>query len=319
MDSRMLLGVGLVLLVAAGGAGWFGYQTTVDARQQMAAAEAKVAEVKAQAAAEAASRSPVLIAARDLKAFEVLSATDLIDDHLQRPVPGAYTSAEQLIGRFPQTDIPAGSMLQTDQFQPGGMVSRLLQQGERAMAIAVDEVIGGGGFVQPGDTVDVLMYVPGDSRPASSAQIVMRALRVLGYGDALVTPEALSVDGKQTAPESPQAESTSAARPARTAILAVKEPDMTRLMLASSVGVLRLAIRPADEAVQPGVLTPGRTTPKDNRMERAGTLTPASMPAVAAAPRAQSFAPARPGKVAPSPRPDSNIVIFRGLNRVDAP
>lgn len=323
MNSRVLLIVGLVLLLAAGGAGWFGYQTTVEARQQMAQAEATVAEVKAQAAADAASREPVLIAVRDLKAFQPITAEDLSIDHLSRPVPGAFTALEQVIGRFPQTDVTAGSLLDTSQFQPGGTVSRLLRSGERAIAIAVDEVVGGGGFVQPGDSVDVLMYVPGENRPTSSAQVVMRALRVISFGDILISPAALNPDASSASSQQPvgntaQAEAAVAPRPARTAILAVKEADMTRLMLASSVGILRLAIRPADESAAPGSeLASGRTSVRDNRLERAGSLAPLGpaqpQSVMPAAVRASSKAPA-------APRPPANsIVIFRGLNRADAP
>lgn len=323
MNSRVLLIVGVLLLLAAGGAGWFGYQTTVTAREQMAQAEATVAEVKAQAAAEAASRLPVLVAARDLKAFQPLTLDDLRTDHLVAAVPGAFTAPEQLVGRFPQTDIPAGSLLDSSQFQPGGTVSRLLRPGERAVAIAVDEVIGGGGFVQPGDSVDVLMYVPGETRPSSSAQVVMRALRVVGFGDTLVTPAAIQQE--PSAPGSagsstPASGSTEpvAPRAARTAILAVKETDMTRLMLASSVGILRLAIRPAEEGAIPGSeMVSGRTTLTNNRLERAGNLAPLGpVPSVArpVTPRASTATPSA------APRPPANsIIIFRGLNRADAP
>lgn len=317
MNSRVLLVVGVVLLVAAGGAGWFGYQTTVEARQQMAKAEAAVAEVKAQAAAEAASRQPVLVASRDLKAFQPLVADDLVVDHLVQAVPGAFTSADQLIGRFPQTDVKAGSLLDGSQFQPGGTVSRLLRPGERALAIAVDEVIGGGGFVQPGDTVDVLMYVPGENRSASSAQVVMRALRVVGFGDALVSPAALDPASSMTTAQPPVESSSGSPRPARTAMLAVREADMTRLMLASSVGVLRLAIRPAEEGVVAGVDQPsGRTSMRDNRLERAGALAPMS-PSTTRTVMAPARAPS--SAVSPTRPPANSIVIFRGLNRVDAP
>lgn len=323
MNSRVLLIVGLVLLLAAGSAAWFGYQTTVEARQQMADAEAAVAEVKAQAAAEAANRLPVLIAVRDIKPFQSVTSEDFVVDHLSRAVPGAFTAADQVLGRFPQTDVPAGSLLDVSQFQPGGTVSRLLRPGERAVAIAVDEVVGGGGFVQPGDSVDVLMFVPGESRSSSSAQVVMRALRVVSFGDSLVTPAALAeppVSGSATTPPSatPQTDGPTMPRPARTAILAVRETDMTRLMLASSVGVLRLAIRPADEGAAAGTeLAAGRTSVRDNRLERAGNLAPlgpvAAQPVATAAVRAPASAPAR------SQPPANSIIIFRGLNRGDAP
>ncbi len=330
MNSRLFVILSVVLLAAAGAAGWFGYQTTVDARAQMAAAEATVAEVKAQAAAEIANRVPVLVAARDIKAFEVLTVSDLVEDHLASPVPQAFTDPQQVIGKFLQTDVAAGSVLMQGQLQPGGDVARLLMPGERAMAIAVDEVIGGGGFVTPGDTVDVLMYVPGESRPASSAQVVMRALRVISFGTQLATSAMLTAEaaeGGTTAPVPGNAGANVAdPRAARTAILAVREQDMTRLMLASSVGVLRLAIRPAGEGVTPGQsLAAGRTGPSDNRLERAAGLAP--LGPVAAPARTftpPTLMPRTPGagsgnSASGKSSGSDSIVIFRGLNRVDAP
>ncbi|MEL0027488.1 MAG: RcpC/CpaB family pilus assembly protein, partial [Perlucidibaca sp.] len=67
-----------------------------------------------------------------------------------------------------------GALLQLSDLQPGSEVARLLRPGERAIAIPVDEVVGGGGFVQPGDLVDVLLFLRGENGGKDSAQVVMQ-------------------------------------------------------------------------------------------------------------------------------------------------
>lgn len=312
MNSRVMLLLALLLVLAAGAAGYFGYRTTVEAREEVREAQQAVKEVKAAAAIESSTRIPVVVAVRPIAAFTTVTAEDIAIDHVRLEPPQTFRRLEDLLGKVLQADVPVGQLVEQQHLQPGGEIARLLRPGERAVAIAIDEVIGGGGFVQPGDSVDVLMYVPGENRPASSAQIVLRALRVVGMGSQVVAAQA--IDPKpangQTAAASDQSEARNARRQARTAVLAVTEADVTRLMLANSVGILRLAIRPADETIsETGGAAPGRTSAESNRLVRTGAILPAS----AAAPRARSATTAaRPA--GPARPAEPSIVIFRGLN-----
>ncbi|MNP25797.1 hypothetical protein D3C76_1186200 [compost metagenome] len=74
-----------------------------------------------------------------------------------------------------------------------------------------------------------------------SAQVVVPALRLLSYGAAL-GPDS---DGRPTAEAGQDDGKTQHA--ARTAVLAVPQHLVTRLMLASQAGTLRLAVRSSDE------------------------------------------------------------------------
>jgi pilus assembly protein CpaB len=84
------------------------------------------------------------------------------------------------------------------------------------------------------------------NNPQPSAQLVIPALRVLGVGDQL----GLTNDGQPASParnaEDPIKQEQSRAS-ARTVLLAVPEALLSRLMLATQAGVLRLALRSADE------------------------------------------------------------------------
>src|SRR5690606_18861743 len=103
-----------------------------------------------------------------------------------------------------------------------------------------------------GDHVDVLLYLRAGNEVVdeSSAQVVLRDVRVIGFGQEIQQGEetvTTTENGEKTADEA-----TSSARnsdrtgaSSRSAILAVNERDMTKLMLAANSGELRLALRGA--------------------------------------------------------------------------
>ncbi|MCT7655149.1 Flp pilus assembly protein CpaB [Oceanimonas sp. NS1] len=151
-----------------------------------------------------------------------------------------------MVGRHVWQELPAGAVLTQSVFRAGGPLASLIGDKERAVAIAVDEVSGGGGFIQPGDYVDVLLYLRQTERQGvKTAQVVIPALRVLGYGEEL----SVGANGEpvryQTEREDGRA--SGRRRPVQTAVLAVPAPLITRFMLASEVGTLRLAVRSAEE------------------------------------------------------------------------
>ena len=104
-----------------------------------------------------------------------------------RTVPaGSLTSIDQAIGRTPLRALGAGTWLNDESFTAGGPLARMIRTNERALAVAVDEVIGAGGQLSPGDYVDVLLFLRQDNANAEqSAQVVIPAIRLLSVGDQL--------------------------------------------------------------------------------------------------------------------------------------
>lgn len=65
----------------------------------------------------------------------------------------------------------------------------MIRPHERAVAVAVDDVIGAAGQLRPGDYVDVLLFLREENNnPQSSAQVVLPALRVLSVGEQMGWP-----------------------------------------------------------------------------------------------------------------------------------
>lgn len=310
MNSRVMLILALVLILGAIIAGYLGYQTTQEARLASERAIIEAERAKAQAVV-VPGKVPVVVAAREIPAYKELTADDVVIDYITREPPFTFRTTEPLLGQALQVPVKPGTLISQEHLQPGSEIARLLKPGERAVAIPVDEVVGGGGFVQPGDIVDVLLFAQGDNRPSASAQVVMRALRVVGFGIQLIGPEG----GPQTA-ESKQGSRAERQR-ARTAVLAVEEKEVTRLMLASSIGTLRLAIRPAGELVPADEASEGvdlaraveaRKKDEETRLLRASEIVPP------AGPEARPAAPAGSRQPRPAQPP---VQIFRGLERAN--
>ncbi|MDZ4296741.1 MAG: Flp pilus assembly protein CpaB [Moraxellaceae bacterium] len=314
MNSRVMLVLAVLLIVGAAIAGYLGYKTTQDAKQaaEQAAREAEVVKAKAVVVP---GKVPVVVAVREIPAYKTIAAEDVALDYIKVEPPYTFRATEDLVGQVLQVPIKPGTLISQEHLQPGSEIARLLKPGERAVAIAIDEVVGGGGFVQPGDIVDVLLFAQGDNRPSASAQVVMRALRVVGFGIQLIGPEG----GPQTA-EAKDGKRAERQR-ARTAVLAVEEKDVTRLMLASSIGTLRLAIRPASEAIADAELAEEmseltaaqqaaaakKKEAEESRLLRASAIVPSTIAERQPAAGGGARAPARPAQ--------PPVTIFRGLER----
>ncbi len=320
MNSRVMILLAVLLILGASIAGYLGYKTTQEAKQAALAAEQKAVEAKKEAAITVPGKEPVVVVKQDVPLYKTLTAEDLTLDYLKVAPPRTFRTIEEVVGQPVHTELTAGTLLELGHLQPGSDVARLLRVGERAVAIPVDEVVGGGGFVQPGDLVDVLLFLRGENGARDSAQIAMQSLRVVGFG-----AEIISQSGGVETPEEKSGRKNERAR-ARTAVLAVTEKDASRLLLASSLGTLRLAIRPTAEtlaaaeadvdAVASGK-TPvagkparaiGESVAKDSAVptQRQLLTSSALMPA---APRAPARAPSKPKAPAEPP-----VIIYRGLN-----
>ena len=119
-------------------------------------------------------------------------------------------------------------------------LSNLLAPGMRAVTIRIDEIAGVGGFVTPGDRVDVVLTrdagaireVEGNARGASGStiatEVVVQNAKVLTVGQG--------VDERQTAPQV-----------ASSVTLEVGPDDAKKVALARNIGTLSLSLRSAGE------------------------------------------------------------------------
>lgn len=245
MGSRITMILAGLFLIGAIVAGYWGIvlSRAPDAPATLPpAAVAPTSAVVGNAAEEL--RKPVVILRRDVAAFAPLTDEDLLVERLQVAPAGSFQTLEQVRGRSSWRNLTAGTWLEASSFDAGGPLARMIHPGERALAVAVDEVVGAAGLIRPGDYVDVLLYLREEnSNPQASAQVLLPALRLLSVGQQLgLGNDGMPLDGLDAKAREEQRKNM-----ARTVVLAVPEALASQLLLAAQAGSLRLAVRSAEE------------------------------------------------------------------------
>ncbi|HDS1509905.1 Flp pilus assembly protein CpaB [Stenotrophomonas maltophilia] len=208
----------------------------------------------------------VVEAVARLPAGEPITANGLRLAQRTAPVAGAATSIASVVGKVPVQDIAEGTAISSSVLAQG--FSLQLRAGERALAVPVDELVGAGNRILPGDFVDVFLNLrnaqPNVNSPGEAAQtrLLLSRLRVLSYGQQDIAPatdaaaastEADTRNDPRAADITGSSQSTGSdtAQPARSAVLAVPVADANRLLLGAQQGKLFLALRNPADSGQP--------------------------------------------------------------------
>jgi pilus assembly protein CpaB len=159
--------------------------------------------------------------------------------------PGSFTTGAQLIPpgqrRFALLEMGINEpILATKISAPGAgaSIAALLPDGMRAATVRIDDVSGVAGFVQPNDSVDVLItrQVQGAAGASQVTDVLLQNVRVLAIDQQSKNPDGTPKLG-------------------RTATFAVAPIDAQKLALASQAGSLSLVLRKPGEANNPVVET----------------------------------------------------------------
>lgn len=166
---------------------------------------------------------------------------------------------------YPNSSIPSGAFMNAAQLMPAGKrrvallpigvnepilagkisgegqgasIAALLPDGMRAASVAINDVSGVAGFIQPNDSVDVLVTrsLPGATGNAQVTDVLLQSVRVIA-----IDQQSRNADG------SPKV--------AKTATLEVNPLDAQKLALAQTVGTLSLVLRKPGEQNNPVVET----------------------------------------------------------------
>ncbi|SCX74055.1 Flp pilus assembly protein CpaB [Variovorax sp. EL159] len=240
--TKIIAAILVLLAIALGGYAWMlGRQTSPPPVATGAAPNA------APAKAQEAVTYPVVVAARTLPAGEAIPADALRVERLTINPAGAFQDTAVVAGRVPVLDLGEGTPLLEGQMA-SGLALKVLE-GERAVAIKADEVMGVGNKIQPGDFVDVFVMLKSDNKDIdrTQARLLLSRKRVLAFGSASV--DGLASKAGDKAGSNPQQFQRN--DPARTAVLAIPVEDVNRLTLADSSGRLLLALRNPGDTSQP--------------------------------------------------------------------
>lgn len=234
--TKIIAAVLVLLAIALGGYAW------MLSRQAPAPAVAATGAAAAPTRAKEVLVYPVVVAAKPLPAGEAIPADALRVERLTINPAGAFQDVNVAVGRVPVLDLAEGTPVMENQLVSG--LAMRIGEGERAVAIKADEVMGVGNKIQPGDFVDVFITLKSDGKDVdrSQARLLLARKRVLAFGNA-------SVDGLPSKSPDKAAQQAQRNDNARTAVLAVPIDEVNRLTIGDAAGRLMLALRnPADKS-----------------------------------------------------------------------
>jgi len=212
--------------------------------------EQKLALERQQMKAEYRAPVDVVVAAKDLEEGTALEPTHLKTAAIPEAFVQPYSARTvgDVVGRVTMAPVAEGEQLllnklrRPDAVPRDATLSRLTPKGKRAVTIAVDTISGVGGFIQPGDAVDVLWTIrvpsPGQATiPTSQPQGDLVTLTL--FQDVPV----LAVGGQIK----PQAMRPSAAD---TVTLALTPQETSFLLFAREQGRIQLSLRSGTDSGQ---------------------------------------------------------------------
>lgn len=225
-------------------------------------------------AAKPVEKVPVLTAAKDIPARTAITSDMLrvAQVPVDLKLPQAMIAPNEAMGKVTKLPISQGeevlgSKIFGDREQSG--LAFVVPDGKRAVSVSVNEVVGSGGMIVPGDFVDVVCVLDtqttsaGDAKDArfgvdtsthaqikSISQYILQNVEVLAIAQQLEgdapPPSNTEKAAQAVAPNSnPQpAKQAAVTQPnARTATLAVGPEDAQKLILGESKGSIRLVLR----------------------------------------------------------------------------
>lgn len=175
----------------------------------------------------------VVVAAQPLEFGTEISAEHLkvIQWGTPEPPAGAFTNINEILSgerRVALRSIAPGELVLKDRVSGFGgraTLSQIIDADKRAVTLRINDVSGAGGFVLPGDRVDVLSTIqPKDDELSTYTSVLLEDVRVLGIDQMLDDAQEGAVVGKA-------------------ATLEVTPEDAQRIALASTIGELSLTLR----------------------------------------------------------------------------
>lgn len=210
------------------------------------------------------------------------------------PVPGAFTSVEQVVNRGVIQPVAENEPITEGKLAPlgaGAGLSPTIPAGMRAISVKVNEVIGVAGFVVPGSRVDVLVTIgeAGGGRSTISRAVVSN-VEVLTAGTRF-DQEKAKADGKPI--------------PTTVVTLLATPQDAERITLAASEGKIMLTLR-----------NPLDTSPTDTKGVRLANLTGAPAPPPVLKTVKGKKLMVTPAAAAPAPKPYT-VETIRAAKRTE--
>ncbi len=201
------------------------------------------AEDEVEAARRGPDTVPVVIATRDLDMGLTITEEDVTIRHLlpeMVPPTEVFGDLETVVGRTPKAQILTNEPVRKERLasaEAGVGLNALIRKGMRAMTVQVDDQSGVGGFIQPGNYVDVIVTIRPDDQTGRSkwaTETILSGIPVLTV--ASTTPK--------EAPKDDEAKRRTPARKQKPSVTLELSPEQAeKLALAVSKGDIHLVLR----------------------------------------------------------------------------
>jgi pilus assembly protein CpaB len=185
----------------------------------------------------------VLVANTDVARGNVLGADQLtIEQWPEEHIPeGALSEQEQAIDRTAVVKLFAGDFVLERKLAPEGAgrgMSAMIPNGMRAFTIKTSHVSAGGGFVLPGNHVDVLLTTTSsridDGTGGAATTTLLQNVQILAVAQLMDAPDTNKVDPKAT----------------KDVTLLVTPNQAAKLNLGMNKGLLHLSLRNPEDSLE---------------------------------------------------------------------
>jgi pilus assembly protein CpaB len=246
------------------------------------------------AAAASVPTRPVVVAAADLGVGTAIRPEDVrIIDWPAAALPaGVFEKPDDVVGRglvMPLIQNELILPMKLASKEAGSGLPIMIPEGERAVSVRVNEVIGVAGYVLPGTRVDVVAVASAtDKKADTTSKVVLTNVQVLAAGTKM------EQNGDESKPI-----------PVTVVTLLVAPDQAERLTLASTEGKIQLALRnPLDQS-----------SPVTSGVRPAGLLGDAPAPKLVAPVRARFVRPAPVVEAVQAVEPAITVEMIRGDKR----
>ena len=178
----------------------------------------------------------VVVAKKEIKAGTKLTEADLAIKQLPaQAIPKDYPgSIDKVKDRIVKTTLQPEEIVIESRLVGQGAAGGLpivIPAGQRAITIKVNDVIGVGGFISPGDRVDIIS-ITNQSEEKTFSKTILQNVLILAVGDKVLDPNTVSEAGPKIVSQ---------------ITVAINPKDSEKLALAQATGQLQLVLRPIGE------------------------------------------------------------------------
>lgn len=180
---------------------------------------------------ELAKTQSIVVASREIMAGAKLVVEDLTlkEVPVQTIPAGSLNSTDMLVGRITKGSIATNEPLSEIKLVPEGSASGLtgiIPPGQRAITIKVNDIAGVGGFIKPGDRVDILSVWRDEE---AYSRIILSNVLIIAVGDQLYDPNMVAEPVAMIVPQ---------------VTVALDTINAEKLALAASASQIQLLLRP---------------------------------------------------------------------------